>query len=225
MAVPIVFLRGHVEQREDDRHRAPAACTQRAGISRCHGPSTDVHGFEMDREGKDSWRHKQAGADTVVLSSPKRIAAIKGRCHRTRSERDPAGLDSRLPTSFLQKDTSGPYSRKWKFLYTTPKRKLVCRGDEHLVAVVSNRAPSVDVPVFRGRRNRRSGRPVGGKVFWAMGGNRKPLEVFLGGKPLFHDTLCPDHACQHSEGFFCQPLKGWDPSRSVEIRLAGGGQS
>ena len=30
----------------------------------------DVHGFEIDYEGKDSWRHKKAGAKTVVLSSP-----------------------------------------------------------------------------------------------------------------------------------------------------------
>ena len=27
------------------------------------------HGFELDTEGKDSWRHKQAGASTVVVLS------------------------------------------------------------------------------------------------------------------------------------------------------------
>ncbi|OGQ40569.1 MAG: molybdopterin-guanine dinucleotide biosynthesis protein B, partial [Deltaproteobacteria bacterium RIFCSPLOWO2_01_FULL_42_9] len=37
----------------------------------------DVHGFEIDHEGKDSWRHKMAGAKTVVLSSPDRVAVIK----------------------------------------------------------------------------------------------------------------------------------------------------
>ena len=25
----------------------------------------DIHGFEMDRPGKDTWRHAQAGADVV----------------------------------------------------------------------------------------------------------------------------------------------------------------
>lgn len=35
------------------------------------------HGFDLDREGKDSWRHKQAGADTVVIASPGRLAMIK----------------------------------------------------------------------------------------------------------------------------------------------------
>lgn len=34
-------------------------------------------GFEVDREGKNSWRHASAGACAVVLSSPHKIALIK----------------------------------------------------------------------------------------------------------------------------------------------------
>jgi molybdopterin-guanine dinucleotide biosynthesis protein B len=37
----------------------------------------DAHGFEIDHEGKDSWRHKKAGAVTVALSSPDKFAIIK----------------------------------------------------------------------------------------------------------------------------------------------------
>jgi molybdopterin-guanine dinucleotide biosynthesis adapter protein len=37
----------------------------------------DYHGFDIDREGKDTWRLRQAGARTVVISSPHRIAMIK----------------------------------------------------------------------------------------------------------------------------------------------------
>jgi len=37
----------------------------------------DVHGFEMDRPGKDTWRHAQAGADVVCISSPQKMAMIK----------------------------------------------------------------------------------------------------------------------------------------------------
>lgn len=36
----------------------------------------DVHGFEMDRPGKDSWRHKQAGASTTIISSPDQIGMV-----------------------------------------------------------------------------------------------------------------------------------------------------
>ena len=41
----------------------------------------DAHSFDIDREGKDSWRLKQAGAETVVVSSPERIAMIKSVDH------------------------------------------------------------------------------------------------------------------------------------------------
>jgi len=32
------------------------------------------HGFNMDTEGKDSWRHKQAGAQTVIITSKGSLA-------------------------------------------------------------------------------------------------------------------------------------------------------
>ena len=37
----------------------------------------DVHGFDIDKEGKDTYRHRQAGAETVVISSKNRFAMIK----------------------------------------------------------------------------------------------------------------------------------------------------
>ncbi len=33
--------------------------------------------FELDQEGKDSWRFSQAGSDAVVVSSPEKVAVIK----------------------------------------------------------------------------------------------------------------------------------------------------
>lgn len=34
-------------------------------------------GFEIDRPGKDTWRHAQAGSDHVVIAAPDRVAAIR----------------------------------------------------------------------------------------------------------------------------------------------------
>ncbi len=31
------------------------------------------HGFDADKRGKDSWRHKKAGADAVIVAAPDRI--------------------------------------------------------------------------------------------------------------------------------------------------------
>ena len=37
----------------------------------------DVHGFDIDKEGKDTYRHRKAGSETVIISSNKRMALIK----------------------------------------------------------------------------------------------------------------------------------------------------
>ncbi len=37
----------------------------------------NIHGFEIDQEGKDSWRLKKAGARMTVISSPQRLALIE----------------------------------------------------------------------------------------------------------------------------------------------------
>mgnify|MGYP000100223142 CR=1 FL=1 len=37
----------------------------------------DAHDFNIDREGTDTWRHRQAGAAAVVIASPHRIAVMR----------------------------------------------------------------------------------------------------------------------------------------------------
>lgn len=39
----------------------------------------DAHQFEIDHPGKDTWRHGQAGADIVAISSPGKVAVIEKR--------------------------------------------------------------------------------------------------------------------------------------------------
>ena len=40
-----------------------------------------IHDFAMDQEGKDTWRHKRAGAHTVALSSPTGLGVIRDNDH------------------------------------------------------------------------------------------------------------------------------------------------
>jgi len=40
-----------------------------------------VHEFEMDQEGKDTWRHKRAGAKVVALASPTGLGVIRNTDH------------------------------------------------------------------------------------------------------------------------------------------------
>ena len=39
----------------------------------------DAHEFEIDREGKDSWRFSQAGADVTVIASSSKAAVMENR--------------------------------------------------------------------------------------------------------------------------------------------------
>jgi len=49
------------------------------------------HAFDLDREGKDSWRHREAGAREVMISSARRWAIM----HELRGAPEP-GLDELL---------------------------------------------------------------------------------------------------------------------------------
>ncbi|AOY77786.1 molybdopterin-guanine dinucleotide biosynthesis protein B [Clostridium formicaceticum] len=37
----------------------------------------DIHGFDIDHPGKDTWKHAQAGSDVVIISSPTKFAKIE----------------------------------------------------------------------------------------------------------------------------------------------------
>jgi molybdopterin-guanine dinucleotide biosynthesis protein B len=107
----------------------------------------DVHGFEVDQEGKDSWRHKQAGAHTVVISSPNKIALIRNvEKDLTLDEiRDKLIQDVDLVLSEGYKKDVQP---KIEVFRKEIHKKLLCTKKDHLVAIASNKKFSVGVPCF-----------------------------------------------------------------------------
>lgn len=107
----------------------------------------DTHGFEMDREGKDSWRHKQAGAYSVVVSSPKKVALIRD------VEKD-LNLDEirekfihdvdLIITEGYKKDIQP----KIEIFRKEKHENLLCNEDDNLIAVVTNKRFDIKVPQF-----------------------------------------------------------------------------
>lgn len=106
----------------------------------------DVHGFEMDRPGKDSWRHKEAGALTTVISSPYRIGMVMdvGHDHQPH-ELLPlfSGMDIVLIEGFKRANLP-----KIEVYRPENKKMPACKGDPHLFAVVSNAPLQWGVPVY-----------------------------------------------------------------------------
>ena len=107
----------------------------------------DVHGFEVDREGKDSWRHKQAGAHTVVISSPQKIALIrdveKDLTLEEIRERMIQDVDLILSEGY-KKDVQP----KVEIFRKEMHKELLCTREDNLIAIVSNRTFNMDVPCF-----------------------------------------------------------------------------
>lgn len=107
----------------------------------------DVHGFDIDYEGKDSWRHKQAGAATVVMSSPSKVAII-----RDVPAEEP--LKHLVEKYFRDRDivlTEGFKKEnmpKVEIFRKSVHQEPLCRDDEHLVALVSDTNTNLGVPCF-----------------------------------------------------------------------------
>jgi len=107
----------------------------------------DTHGFDIDREGKDTWRHKKAGASTVIISSPNKVAVIKD----INEERD---IDA-ITAAYLQDldiiFTEG-YKRgskpKVEVFRREVHQELLCTEDDNLIAVASNQFFDLKVPFF-----------------------------------------------------------------------------
>ncbi|MBS3907870.1 MAG: molybdopterin-guanine dinucleotide biosynthesis protein B [Syntrophaceae bacterium] len=107
----------------------------------------DVHGFEVDREGKDSWRHKQAGAHTVIISSPTKVALIRDveKDLRLDEIRDKLVQDVDLILSEGYKKDVQP---KIEIFRTEKHKELLCTKEDNLTAIVSDKEFDVGVSCF-----------------------------------------------------------------------------
>ncbi|MEW6455482.1 MAG: molybdopterin-guanine dinucleotide biosynthesis protein B [Acidobacteriota bacterium] len=107
----------------------------------------DIHGFDVDREGKDSYRHKKAGASFVLITSPKKIALIKDieKEYNLDELRKKfiEGVDLVLAEGF--KRSSCP---KIEVFRKDLHGELLCTEKDNLIAIVSDKKFDLNVPVF-----------------------------------------------------------------------------
>ena len=108
----------------------------------------DAHDhFEIDHEGKDTWRHRQAGAQTVAISSPTRFALTKS----TPTELD---IDTIIATYFSDEDLvltegyKGGNRAKIEICRKALQSEPLCSKGDRLLAVVSDFPVAANVPHF-----------------------------------------------------------------------------
>lgn len=108
----------------------------------------DVHGFEMDKPGKDSWRHKQAGAVAAAISSASKIGLVMDADH----DHDPRELARFFPQADIiltEGYKSGAYPKLEIFRPSATENKTpFCEHDPTLVAIVSDRKTALAAPHF-----------------------------------------------------------------------------
>lgn len=103
------------------------------------------HGFEMDRKGKDSYRHRLAGADTVMIASPGQIAMVKDVPNECLDDLVPffGDMDILISEGF-KRDRAPKIEVYRKERHDQP----ACLKDDTLLAMVSDTPLELSVPQF-----------------------------------------------------------------------------
>lgn len=106
----------------------------------------DVHGFEMDRPGKDSWRHKQAGAAATIITSPRQVGMVMD----VERDRHLLELLPLLPEVDIVLAEGFKHSNLPKIEIFRPEngKAPACRDDERLIAVASSQPVNWGVPRY-----------------------------------------------------------------------------
>jgi molybdopterin-guanine dinucleotide biosynthesis protein B len=106
----------------------------------------DVHGFEIDKPGKDTWRMTQAGSDIVIISSLRRLALLE----EVKEERTLADLarmvDGRVDL-VLTEGYRGAAAPKIEVSRQTHSTDLTAAAED-LLAIVTDHPFGLDKPQF-----------------------------------------------------------------------------
>lgn len=179
----------------------------------------DAHGFDIDHEGKDSWRLKLAGATTVALSSPEKFAVIK--------DVDSEWPPERLIQSYLNDDvdiviTEG-YKRgafpKIEVVRSAHSKKPVCSKDPCLLAYaadchIKGGAPHFGLEDYNGiarfieKEIIKKHKPL--TVSLVVDGAHVPLKPFI--EDLLREAIIG----------MTRSLKGCEAARNVQIKVRRG---
>ena len=103
------------------------------------------HGFNIDKRGKDSWRHKKAGADTVVAVSPGMLIMVKDHEDESIDAHRKYVMDMDLVITEGFKKEKKP---KIEILRAARNNKPLFGDDDSLIALVTDTDVTLDVPTF-----------------------------------------------------------------------------
>ena len=103
------------------------------------------HNFDMDKEGKDSWRHKAAGSETVVIVSHGKLSIVKDEDFERLEhlEKYFDGMDLVITEGFKREKMP-----KIEICRAARNKEPLCQDDNTLIALVTDTETNCNVPTF-----------------------------------------------------------------------------
>ena len=107
----------------------------------------NLHGFDIDHEGKDSYRHKKAGAHTTIVSSPHQLALIQDVDHDYSFDEIRNNYIKNVDIILTEGYKGNPFP-KIEVYRTELKNKPLCKKDDNLLAFASDTKLNIGIPCF-----------------------------------------------------------------------------
>lgn len=107
----------------------------------------NVHGFQIDHEGKDSWRHKKAGADLTVISSTHLVALIED-VDRDMSIDEIREKYVKNVDIILSEGFKGNPFPKIEVCRSGLIQELLCQKEDNILGIAANADINIGVPCF-----------------------------------------------------------------------------
>ena len=175
----------------------------------------DMHGFEVDQEGKDSWRHKQAGAHTVVISSPQKVALIRD-VEKDLTLDEIRGRWIQDVDLILSEGYKRDVQPKIEVFRKEKHKKLLCAKKDNLIAIASNQKLRVGVPCF----DLEDMKGLSNFIEKEFLKSKKEKEIFLrvDGSPIPMSPFVKDFLTKTIKGMVSS-LRGCETPEQIEIHI------
>ncbi|OIP92192.1 MAG: molybdopterin-guanine dinucleotide biosynthesis protein B [Syntrophobacteraceae bacterium CG2_30_61_12] len=180
----------------------------------------DVHGFEMDHQGKDTWKHKRAGADTIAIAGPTQVASIRSTAAEMPIEETVARYFWSERIVLAEGYKRSHFPKIEVFRAELAAEPLCTEPGDNLIAMVSDDPPPVEVPCYGFQQIDELAALLEERYLKER--KQHPVEVRLDGKKLPLKGFVQDIIQGALRGMLSS-LRGWkEPNRiTVEIQCDG----
>jgi molybdopterin-guanine dinucleotide biosynthesis protein B len=175
----------------------------------------DAHGFEMDREGKDTWRLRRAGAGVIAISSTDQLAWIR----RTDSEMNLQEIAARFFWSediLITEGFKSAHFPKIEVFRSAVEPKPICSSGDNLIALITDDAVDAQVPGFS------FSDPSGVADFlegrYLRDRKKRRMLVLVDGKPMPMKDFVEDFVAGGIIGML-STLRGYDNPDNISIHI------